>query len=122
MVRSIDPQREILRHAQWPFSPRSLTCLELVLRKTILASVHMRAHLQAKHMDASDLIVTNLQKDLASRGPSTGRANVSESAALPAPQSLAEIRPQAPEPIGGPVNITSVPRLITNVGEEHIAY
>jgi hypothetical protein len=71
MVRSIDPQREILRHAQWPFSPRSLTCLELVLRKTILASVHMRAHLQAEHMDASDLIVTNLQKDLASRGPST---------------------------------------------------
>jgi uncharacterized protein involved in propanediol utilization len=33
-------------------------------------SVHMRAHLQAEHMDARDLIVTNLQKDLASRGPS----------------------------------------------------
>jgi hypothetical protein len=59
--------------------------LELVLRKTILASVHMRAHLQAEHMDASDLIVTNLQKDLASRGPSTyGRETVGESARLQA--------------------------------------
>jgi hypothetical protein len=58
MVRSIDPQREILRHAQWPFSPRSPSCLELVLRKTILASVRMRC------MDASDPIVTNLQKIL----------------------------------------------------------
>jgi hypothetical protein len=79
MVRSIDPQREILRHAQWPFSPRSLSCLELVLRKAVLANVHMPAHLQVEHMEASDLIVANLQKDLASTGSSAyGRAKVSE--------------------------------------------
>jgi hypothetical protein len=35
---------------------RSPICLELSSRKTILASVHVRAHKQAGHMDASDLI------------------------------------------------------------------
>jgi hypothetical protein len=38
-----------------------------------LASVHVRAHRQAGHMDASDLIKT-LQENLARRGPSTYRA------------------------------------------------
>ena len=38
--------------------------------ETILASVHMRAHQQAGHMDASDLI-KSLQQHLARRGPST---------------------------------------------------
>ena len=38
--------------------------------ETILASVHVRARLQAGHMDASDLIKL-LQNDLAWRGPST---------------------------------------------------
>jgi hypothetical protein len=38
--------------------------------ETILASVHVRAHQQAGHMDASDLIKT-LPKHLAGRGPST---------------------------------------------------
>ena len=38
--------------------------------ETILASVHVRAHQQAGHMDASDLIKA-LQKKLARRGPST---------------------------------------------------
>src|ERR1700728_4767822 len=40
------------------------------IAETILASVHVRAHQQAGHMDASDLIKT-LQKHLARRGPST---------------------------------------------------
>jgi hypothetical protein len=38
--------------------------------ETILASVHVRAHQQAGHMDANDLIKT-LPKRLAGRGPST---------------------------------------------------
>ena len=38
--------------------------------ETILASVHVRAHQQAGHMDASDLIKHCL-KTLARRGPST---------------------------------------------------
>ena len=41
-----------------------------LVAETILASVHVRAHRQAGHMDASDLIKT-LQKYLARRGPST---------------------------------------------------
>jgi hypothetical protein len=41
-----------------------------LVAETILASVHVRAHQQAGHMDASDLIKT-LKKYLARRGPST---------------------------------------------------
>ena len=41
-----------------------------LVAETILASVHVRAHQQAGHMDASDLIKI-LQKHLARRGPST---------------------------------------------------
>jgi hypothetical protein len=41
-----------------------------LVAETILASVHVRAHKQAGHMDASDLIKA-LQKHLARRGPST---------------------------------------------------
>jgi hypothetical protein len=38
--------------------------------ETILASAHVRAHKQAGHMDASDLIKETV-KHLARRGPST---------------------------------------------------
>ena len=63
MARSIDPRRETLRGCQWP-SMRSLHCLELASRKpSCLASVHVRAHQQAGHMDASDPI-TSPQKIL----------------------------------------------------------
>jgi hypothetical protein len=41
-----------------------------LVAETILASVHVRAHKQAGHMGASDLIKA-LQKHLARRGPST---------------------------------------------------
>jgi hypothetical protein len=41
-----------------------------LVAETILASVQARAHKQAGHMDASDLIKA-LQKHLARRGPST---------------------------------------------------
>jgi len=46
-----------------------------LVAETILASVHVRAHKQAGHMDASDLIKA-LQIHLARRGPSTyGKSN-----------------------------------------------
>jgi hypothetical protein len=65
--------------------------LELVLRKTILASVHMRAHLQAEHMDASDLIVTNLQKILQAGGrPHMGVTESPTRGAVLRPQSCGE--------------------------------
>ena len=57
-----------------PIDPMALYLVALLfgtlVAETILASVHVRAHRQAGHMGASDLIKT-LQKHLARRGPST---------------------------------------------------
>src|SRR5487761_528710 len=62
--------------------------------ETILASVHVRAHQQAEHMDASDLVKTP-QKHLARRGPSTY--------GLTTPNSpIGEIRQGAPGPPAHP--------------------
>jgi hypothetical protein len=46
---------------------RSLDCFGTPIPETIVASVHMRAHQQVGHMDASDLIKT-LQSDLRGEG------------------------------------------------------
>jgi hypothetical protein len=54
MVRSIDPRRETLRGPHWPKKVAGLSGTRVA--ETILASVRMRAHQQAGHMDASDLI------------------------------------------------------------------
>ena len=54
MVRSIDPRRETLRITQRPHQAVKLS--GTLVAETILASVHVRAHRQAGHMDASDLI------------------------------------------------------------------
>ena len=51
---------------QWP-SMRSLYLFGTLVAETILASVHVRAHQQAGHMDASDLIKT-LQNTLQGGG------------------------------------------------------
>jgi hypothetical protein len=57
-----------------PNDPMALYLVALLfgtlVAETILASVHVRAHQQAGHMGASDLIKT-LQKHLARRRPST---------------------------------------------------
>jgi hypothetical protein len=56
-----------------PIDPMALYLVALLfgtlVAETILASVHVRAHQQAGHMGASDLIKA-LQKHLARRGPS----------------------------------------------------
>jgi hypothetical protein len=57
-----------------PIDPMALDLVALLFgthaARTILASVHVRTHQQAGHMDASDLIKA-LQNHLARRGPST---------------------------------------------------
>jgi hypothetical protein len=57
-----------------PIDPMAIYLVALLfgtlVAETILASVHVRAHQQAGHMGASDLIKA-LQKHLARRGPST---------------------------------------------------
>ena len=55
MVRSIDPRRGTLRSTQWPSIEVAMLFGTLVA-ETILASARVRAHPQAGHMDASDLI------------------------------------------------------------------
>jgi hypothetical protein len=51
----------------------------------------MRAHLQAEHMDASDLIVTNLQKILQAGGrPHMGVTESPTRGAVLRPQSFGE--------------------------------
>jgi hypothetical protein len=56
-----------------PIDPMALYLVALLfgtlVAETILASVHVRAHQQAGHIGASDLIKA-LQKHLARRGPS----------------------------------------------------
>jgi hypothetical protein len=54
-LRSIDPRRGTLRLTQWP-STEVAMLFGTRVAETILASVHVRAHQQAGHMDASDLI------------------------------------------------------------------
>jgi len=61
MVRSIDPRPETLRSTQWPYCSEAAALFGTRVAETILASVHIRAHQKAGHMDASDLTVT-LQK------------------------------------------------------------
>jgi hypothetical protein len=54
-----------------PMASHQVACLfGTRVAETILASVHVRAHRQAGHMGASDLIKA-LHKNLARRGPST---------------------------------------------------
>ena len=50
--------------------------------ETILASVHVRAHQQAGHMDASDLI-RHCPNTLARRGPSTYGSRPCAATAIP---------------------------------------
>jgi hypothetical protein len=79
MVRSIDPHRETLRPSQWHFFEVA-KLFGTRVAETILVSVHVRAHLKAQHMDASDLIVTNLQKRILQAGgrPHMSRRNARE--------------------------------------------
>ena len=62
-----------------PIHPMALYLVAMLfgthIAETILASVHVRAHQQAGHMDASDLIKT-LQNHLARRGPFSNRVSL----------------------------------------------
>ena len=51
---SIDPRRVIARMRQWPLQVAALFGTRVA--ETILASVHVRTHPQAGHMNASDPI------------------------------------------------------------------
>jgi hypothetical protein len=70
MVRSIDPRPETLRSTQRPYCSEVAELFGTRVAETILASVHIRAHQKAGHMDASDLTAT-LQTILQGGGPST---------------------------------------------------
>jgi hypothetical protein len=73
MVRSIDPRPETLRSTQWPYYSEVAALFGTRVAETILASVHVRAHQKAGHMNASDPTVT-LQTILQTGGrPHMGR-------------------------------------------------
>jgi hypothetical protein len=76
MVRSIDPRPETLRSTQWPYYSEVAALFGTRVAETILASVHVRAHQKAGHMNASDPTVT-LQTILQTGGrPHMGRDHI----------------------------------------------
>jgi hypothetical protein len=58
MVRSIDPRSETLRLVQWPNRSKVANLFGTRVAETILASVLVRAHQKAGHMNASDPTAT----------------------------------------------------------------